>query len=172
MATNIGCNIFEAISLQCKSNIGGIKAGWIGSFDSLESYTQDVDSIVTGMTIASGSTLYQMIPARASSNATEAQAVDNTNTLWTQSISLLFSKNQATLRNFITSIAKSVTIVILQDRNNNFWLYGSDNGCQSATDQATGTAEGDKNTWTIKFEAKESYPALLVSASVMAGYII
>ena len=166
----IGCNVFETISLQCKDSVGGIKKAWVGAFEDFEFSATTASTVVT---ITTGhTTLYQVVPARTSSSAVESQAVDNTNTLWKQTVSLVFVKNQATLRNFVASIAKSTTVVVVQDRNDSFWLYGSDNGCQVGSDQGTGTVESDKNIWTIKFEATESYPALYVSASAMSPFLV
>jgi hypothetical protein len=168
--TSITCNVFSSIGIGCKDNIGGVKNAWVGSYNGF-SFTIDSGHTVTGITTGT-TTLYQITPVRTSSSATEAQPENNTNTTFEQTITLVYSKNQVTLRNFVASLAKSITVCVLQDRNNNFWLYGSDNGLQTASDQSTGTNENDPNSWTIKLHSIEQYPALPVSAAAILPFIV
>lgn len=178
-SNNITCNVFQQILLPCKDNIGGIKNAWITDFEHF-GYTvttssigaSDYNTIVTFATSSGSTGIYQITPARTSGNTTEDQVVDTTNTLWKQVVTLVYPKNQASIRNFVQSLGKSTIVCIVQDRNNLFWAYGTDNGLQVSTKHQTGTVESDKNTWTFGFEGTEAYPALPVSAATMLPFIV
>ena len=169
----INCNTFSSVAIECKDNIGGLKKLWVGAYDgftfTLSGTTGDpaglVQSFVTGLT-----TLYELNPVRYSASATETQAIDTTNSLWKQSIVSTYIKNEAHKRNLMLSLAKSIVVAIGKDRNDRYWLYGSDIGLQVATTQTTGAAAADKNIWTVTLEADEAYPALEVSAAAMTTY--
>ena len=165
----IGCNVFENIPLQCKTGIGGIKNCWISSYSGF-SITENATNIVTGITTGT-TTLYEITPARTSSSIVEDQAIDNTNTVFKQTITLVFV-DDSTMRNFVASIAKSIVVVVIEDRKGQYKIYGTENGLQVATTQNSGTVESDKNSWTIKLEGSEAYNAPIVSASVMVPFSI
>lgn len=166
--TIVGCNTFSSIPLPCKDNIGGIKKCWLASYDGF-SFTIDTGHTCTAITTGI-TTLYQVIPARVSSSIAEEQSIDTTNTIWKQTITLVFPKNYTSLRNFVNSLGKSILVAVVLDRNDKYWLMGSDYGLQVGTKHESGTAEGDKNQWTITLEGTEKYSSVEVSASVMIPY--
>lgn len=169
MADNfINCNTFQGIALQCKTGIGGIKNAWISAYSGF-SFIQDAQNIVTGVTTGA-TTLYEITPARTSSNVVEDQVIDNTNTTYKQTITLMFV-DDSQMRNFVSSLAKSITVLVVQDRKDNFKIYGTENGLQLHSTHNTGTVETDKNAYTLVFEGTEAYAAPYVSASVMTPFM-
>lgn len=166
----INCNTFSAVAIECKDNIGGLKKLWVTAYDEFTYTVSGTTGTNAGIvaTIHSGLTaFFELNPVRYSASATETQAIDTTNSLWKQSIVATFIKNEAAKRNLMLSLAKSIVVAIGKDRNDRYWLYGSDIGLQVATTQTTGAAAADKNIWTVTLEADEAYPAYEVSASAM-----
>ena len=119
------CNTFITVPQQCKDNIGGYKKIWIGAFEgftfTLSGQTGDAIGMVTA--IQTGVTdLYEMTPARFSSIAGEVQAIDNTNSVWKQTVTSIFVKNEARKRNLMLSLGQSICISIVKDSNGKYFL--------------------------------------------------
>jgi hypothetical protein len=185
--TNPACNAFTAIlANNCKTDSGGILNVWItpfqgtgaqfsfevasGSGNTVDQFTTITGLVSSGSLVGTGS-LYQVTPARTEGSAHESFPIDTTNTIFKQQVILMYPKNQATLRNFVMSLAQSNTVAFVEDRMHQFWLYGSDNGLQASGDFVTGKMPGDKNAWTITLEGDETYNALPVSAALMTQLI-
>ena len=172
MASNtVLCNQFQAVPAQCKTNMGGVKRAWITTWDQF-AFTTDATGLTTA--IFSGATaIYEIIPARASSSFNQEQVIDNTNTMYKQTVELHIPNYKAYIRNLIWSLAQTPGIVTInQTRNDQFFLFGSENGLQFGSKVASGVAEGDKKETIMTFEGIEAYPALEIDPSVMTPYII
>lgn len=171
----INCNTFTNISIECKTSIGGCKKLFVGAFDgfsyTLSGTTGDSAGLVTVLTTGL-TTLYELNPVRYSATVTETQAIDTTNSLWAQSIISTFIKNEASKRNLMLSLGKSIVVAVVLDKNDRYWLYGANNGLDVATTHTSGAAAADKNIWTVTMEGNESQPAFEVSATAMTPFLI
>ena len=93
-------------------------------------------------------------------------SIENGTNYWEQAVNLIFTKNDASLRNTLKLLAQSTLLIIVKDQNNNYFLIGQDNGADlSASTLSAGKAYGDLNGSTVSFTAKESAPARQISQS-------
>lgn len=59
-------------------------------------------------------------------------------------------------------------MAIVEDMNGSFWLLGAKNGLDiTSGNSATGTASGDRNGYSLTFQAMEADPMWSVSAATI-----
>jgi hypothetical protein len=57
--------------------------------------------------------------------------------------------------------------IIVLDNNGTYWLMGATNGVRLVSgDNGTGTALGDRNGYSLSFQAQESDPMPIVTATI------
>lgn len=153
----------SAITTSCGSNVPSIKKVWIGAF---ESATWTVAN-VTGVTDADGNPVIEKITAatlkcnedafvefafkkNTCSASSEMTVNDNGSHYFTNSVNMVFAKQDAGKRLSVQALASGDCTVIYQDGNNNYWLIGYDQAVSLSTASATtGTAVGDSNQYEL-----------------------
>jgi hypothetical protein len=84
------------------------------------------------------------------SAGSEMTSNDNGTYYWTNSVNMLFSKQDADKRIAIQALASGDCSVIYQDGNGNYWMIGLDDPVSLTSASATtGTAVGDNNQYEL-----------------------
>lgn len=162
----MSCILNSGIALGCKDSIGGIKEVYIASYSSTAGYTVDADDVITAITGTENFYSFLQRNEQGEFLQTGVHSVENGTNYWEQTVSLVFTKNDAEKRNILKLLAQSTLLIIVKDQNNQYWLVGQENGADlTASTSSAGKAYGDLNGITVSFMAKESSPALLVSQS-------
>ena len=160
----MSCILASGIALGCKDSLGGIKEAYISSFSSATTYTYDSDDIID--TVTSGGNFFTFAQRNEQGEFTQTgnHSVENGTNFWSQMVSLVFTKNDATNRNILKVLAQSTLLIIVKDQNNLYWVVGESNGADlTASTVGAGKAYGDLNGSTVSFEGKESAPARQMS---------
>jgi len=171
------CILNSGYSLGCKDNIGGIRRVYIGNFADDNIYVEDADNIITSMlNSTSGAITYYTFEQRQESgefNENGNHSVENGTTFYEQVLSLIFTKNEATLRNTLFLLAKSTLSVIVETQNGRYILMGKINAVNmTASTVATGKAYGDLNGTNVTLTGKEPQSAQEISAAGFATLTI
>lgn len=169
----MSCVINTGYSLGCKDNTGGIRKAFIGNFSSDTTYTYDANNIVTGVT--SGATYYTFEQRQENGDFSQEgnHSPENGTNFWAQNLTLIFQKNEATLRDTLLLLAKSSLTIIVQDQNNKYWLLGKNNACElTASTSGFGKAYGDLNGVTVTLTGKEPEPANEMSSAAFASLTV
>jgi hypothetical protein len=152
-----GCKLLNSIKRECQYKIAGVKSLYLINFDLATQYTLDTDGVITAITPASGSKIYQI------------DFVDNTAS-WTDDLNVV-SKNQKfrvhTVNFGISDYNKDVldsadalslgsfTAFVL-DENNRIITLGRENGLSATVmNYASGAAEGDATSFTVTLVGNE-----------------
>lgn len=153
----------SAITTSCGSNIPSIKRMWIGAFDSA---TWTVAN-VTGVTDADGNPVIEKVTAatlkcnedawvefafrkNTCSASSEMTVNDNGSHYYTNSLNMVFAKQDASKRLSIQALASGDCACIYLDGNNNYWLIGYDQAVSLASmTSTTGTAVSDSNQYEL-----------------------
>lgn len=160
----MSCILNSGVSLGCKDSIGGIKEAYIASFSSSAGYTYDSDDVIDSISNTNNFHTFAQRNEQGEMVQTGNHSIENGSNYWEQVVSLIFTKNDATLRNTLKVLAQSTLSVIVKDQNNRYWLIGEENGADlSASTASTGKAYGDLNGVTLSIMAKESNPARQIS---------
>lgn len=154
----------SSITTSCGSNIPSIKQMWIGNFGSVTpTYTY-----VTGATDADGNQVIESVKSLALDNTTpeywveyafrkntcsassEMTINDNGSHYFTNSLNMVFAKQDTNKRLNIEAIASGDCSAIYLDGNGKYWLMNLDAEVTLTTATAnTGTAVGDSNQYEL-----------------------
>lgn len=163
----MSCLLTSGYTLGCRDSIGGIKKAYIGNFNSGATYTFGGDDTITGFSGATVSyfTFEQEIET-GEFNQTGAYSTENGTVFFDQQLSLMFHKNDSTLRNQLLVLSQANMSVIVEDQRGEYWLMGIQNGVRAINGaQNTGRAYGDMNGVTITLQGKEPEPAHRISST-------
>lgn len=167
----MACALTQGYTLDCKDSIGGIKAVWFIAAGDVSAVTE-VSGVVTAITKASGKVFYKYQLVKNSSSLTENvnANVQNGTVFYAQELAIILNKMQANTRNEILLLAKNNLLAVVEDANGKYWLLGKTNGLDlSAGSSATGTAQADRNGYTLTFSGGEKELAPEVQSTLIAG---
>jgi hypothetical protein len=165
----MACNLTQGFPIDCKDNVGGVKAVFIANKDNIATITEAA-GVITGITMDAATFFYKYDQIKETSNFAETITtnVQNGTVFYAQSVEVILNKLQTNTRNEILLLAQATSCIIVQDNNNKYWLLGKQNGLDlTGGGSATGTAYGDRNGYTLTFTGSEQQLGTEVQASVM-----
>ena len=165
------CVLTQGYTLDCKDSIGGIKAAWFIATGDVSAVTE-ASGVVTAITKAAGKVFYKYNLVKNSGTLAENvnASVQNGTVFYAQELTIILNKMQANTRNEILLLAKNNLITIVQDGNDKYWLLGKTNGLDmTGGGSASGTAQGDRNGYTLTFSGGEAALAPEVTSGIIAG---
>jgi len=149
----MACIIDNGLALGC-SSIGGIEKVYIGTYDGSIVYVLDADMNITGLAApTTGVYNFEQDAEYAGVEQTAEISRDNGTVYMKTSLSVKFIEMTAELRNTFLSLAKAPLYAVVKANSGQFYLLGY-NSAGRATEGtlSLGTAQGDMNGGTIKFE--------------------
>ena len=164
----MACAITAGYTIDCRDSVGGIDAVFFGEFGNMT--ISDASGTVTGITKANGKRFWKFeVPTKSSATASSnpTGSTENGTLFFEQAVELPVNKRDATTRNIVTTLAKNKVIVVTKDKDGVYRMYGKEYGMYlgGSTGQ-TGTAPGDANGYTLKFEGMEKEDFFVVSNAV------
>lgn len=163
----MACALTQGFVLDCKESVGGIKSVRFVEFDNA---TFVPAAGVATITMAAGKKFWKYAQVRETSSFTETITanVQNGTIFYQQEVTVIINKLAAATRNEILLLAKNRLMAIVEDMNGNYWLLGAKNGLDiTGGNSATGTASGDRNGYTLTFQAMEADPMWSISGAVI-----
>ena len=165
------CALTQGYTLDCKESIGGVKAVWFIPFSDVTTITE-ASGVVTTITKSAGKVFYKYQLVKQTSSLTEniTASVENGTVFYAQELTIVLNKMQANTRNEILLLAKNNLMAVIQDANDKYWLAGRVNGLDlTGGGSASGTAQGDRNGYTLTFSGGEKELAPEVTSGIIAG---
>lgn len=154
----MACNITNGIARGCRENAGGLYQLYIAS----RPENVEVGNSTDGVTHISSSSVaidfYPFVPNKNSSDFTENYQVslENGTVGYEQVATMIFSKMEATKANQIKMLAQGSLLVIVKDKNNNYFLMGENDGAElSAGNAGSGKVLTDLNGYNITLTSLE-----------------
>lgn len=169
----MACALTQGYTLDCKDSLGGIKALWLIAHANVSSVTE-ASGIVSAITKASGKVFYkyELVKNTGALTETITASVENGSVYYAQELSVVLNKLQANTRNEILLLAKNTLMAVVQDSNDKYWLLGRYTGLDvTGGTAATGTAQGDRNGYTLTFTGGEKELAPEVASGIIAGLV-
>lgn len=167
----MSCALSQGYTLDCKDSVGGIKAVWFIAAADVTAVTE-ASGVVSAITKTGGKVFYKYQLVKNSSSLTENvnANVQNGTVFYAQELAIVLNKMQANTRNEILLLAKNNLMAVVQDANDKYWLLGKENGLDlTAGSGATGTAQADRNGYTLTFTGGEKELAPEVNSNVITG---
>jgi hypothetical protein len=166
----MACGLTQGFTLDCKKQVGGIKAVYLMELANKGTIGQATGEITT-WTQASGTQFWKYELREESSSFTENINLNNqAGTLFYEQVTTVqldpLNQNRKTE---LDLVAQNDVLVIVQDSNGLYWLAGEDNGCYiTAGTMQTGQAKGDLSGFTLTLTGKEKNPAREVDSTLIA----
>lgn len=144
---------------------------WVINHANVTAVTE-ASGIVSAITKAASKVFYkyELVKNTGSLTETITTSVENGTVFYAQELSIVLNKLQANTRNEILLLAQSTLMVVVQDANDKYWLLGRFTGLDvTGGTSATGTAQGDRNGYTLTFTGGEKQLAPEVNSGIIAG---
>ena len=167
----MACALTQGYTLDCKESLGGIKAVWLIAHANVSSVTE-ASGIVSAITKGAGKVFYkyELVKHTGALTETITASVENGTVFYAQELSIVLNKLQANTRNEILLLAQNTLMVVVQDANDKYWLLGRTQGCDvTGGTAASGTAQGDRNGYTLTITGSEKQLSPEVNSGIIAG---
>ena len=164
----MACAITSGYTIDCRENIGGLKAVYLIEFGNVSGVTE-VSGLVTGLTKVVGKRFYKFEVPRAVANTSSAGtgSEENGSFFYTHQVVFPLNKRDSTTANVVRTLAKNKLMAVTLDMDGNYRMYGKGNGLYIATTESgSGTAAGDRNGYNITMSGIEVDDFLQVSNAV------
>lgn len=156
----------------CKDVVGGIQAVYFLNYQDL-TVTYDVTNTDAIDTLGSGLTAYKYeLKGTSSFEQAITSSRDNGTTFFDQTLNLTLHKLSKQSHKEIKLMAYGRPIVIVEDRNSNFFVAGLEHGCEvTGGTIVTGAAMGDMSGYTLVLNGQEQVPANFLDGTLSAAGI-
>ena len=156
----------------CKDVVGGIQAVYFLNYQDL-TVTYDATNTDAIDTLGSGLTAYKYeLKGTSSFEQTINSSRDNGTTFFDQTLNLTLHKLSKQSHKEIKLMAYGRPIVIVEDRNSNFFVAGLEHGCEvTGGTIVTGAAMGDLSGYTLVLNGQEQVPANFLDGTLSAAGI-
>lgn len=164
------CALTQGYTFDCKDNIGGIKNVWFIGWNDVASVTV-ASGVVSAITKGSGKVFYkyQLVRNTASFTQNIAGSIENGTIVYNQELTVVINKMQVSMRNEILLLAQNNLMAVVEDSNGRYWLSGRYTGLDLLSGSATtGTAQTDRNGFTLTFSGGEKELAPEVQSAVIS----
>lgn len=173
----MACSISSGIGIACvdlKRVAGVNKRVWIFNIDDLRTGIDVTQSYITTLNLITYASLYKFEGTKYAHSATaKLTRTDEGNISFGHEVNLKVSNTTYQEDAVLEALALAEVGVIVQTNNNEFFIYGAQNGltCMELEDP-TGTKLGDTTSTTIKLVGSEpTMPKRLIIAAGTSGNI-
>lgn len=166
----VSCALTQDYSFGCDVGSGGVRQMWLIEFNNVTSMTES-SGVITAITKASGKFFrkYQLVNETSNANQKITGNPQNGVIFYGQSAQIVINKQQVALRNEIILLSRNTLIIIAEDNNGSYHLFGRLNGMRLNDGSAdTGTAWGDRNGYVLNFTGNERELAPFVAENIIS----
>jgi hypothetical protein len=167
------CNISQSLLRICDFGFGGLQKVYLANKADILAYGVSSTGLVTGITMASGSTFYKYEFEPQNAQYTEPFQGGNISKFFLQTLTMtLAGQTQATVVQLET-LALSNVVAIVQTQDSKYWIAGLKGRGLTATnvDLDTGTADADNFVNVITLSGGNSGKAPQIADAVVAAHI-
>jgi hypothetical protein len=165
-----GCALTSDYTFGCGQGAGGVKTFWIIEADNVSGVTESSGNL-TAITKVSGKVFrrYQLVLETSHTEETITGNRQNGTLFFAQSVAMIINKQQLAVRNELLLMSRRQVMIVAEDNNGTYRLYGRYNGLTPTGGNVTsGTAWGDRNGYEITFTGNEEELAPFVDTSVIS----
>lgn len=165
-------DLTSGIALGCDNNMGGLSKIYLTDLDNITAYAYDVNDVITGITMTTGTTFYEYEFNRGTSEFQENELINiqNGSAYYEQMVNLVIPRRDSTKRNQIKLLAQRKLVIIVKDGNGLFTLGGQIDGfLLTELTSGSGLAKEDGSKYTLSFKAEEvTMSRIVLEAAVTA----
>ena len=167
------CALTQGLNLDCRDGFGGVKRVLFMEHENVTSYTL-TSGVISAITKGSGKTFkeYKLIFETGDAKTSGTHDRTQGTSVYKQTVSFPINKMTTSVKNEIQLLAQNRLLIIAEDQNGTYWLYGKDNGLMAVTTESmSGVALADRNGYMLTFEGNEKAFEIEVQSSVIAGLL-
>lgn len=151
---------------NCRNSLGGIKNAYIAQWSD-GMWQTAVDGATPGATV-SPTVFYtfNLLRNSGSFNTAVTASTENGTVFFEETLVTVFGGAKEAVDNAqIVELCKDRVAIIVQDRNDQYWVMGLTHGCVvTAGSVDSGTAPGDNNGFTLTFMSEELLPPQILTS--------
>jgi len=164
----MACDISLGRAEFCKDSIGGLSAVYIINYQSLEPITygsgNDSDMIVEILSGTQVNSYKYELNGSSTFEQTITSSRENGSTFVDQKLTLNLKKLSITDHKQLKILSYGRPIIVVQDRNNNYFMAGLTKGMDlTSFTISTGAAMGDLSGYKLEFQGMELKPANFIA---------
>ena len=161
----MACSLIGGIVIGCRDSNGGVAEVKVKVFNSaLTGITESSGTVTMAGGALTGWYTYECEKQTALGNDNQKGNIENGTNTYEQTVTLIFNKLQAALRNELKVIAQNRLHIAVKDNNGTAWLFGWQRGLDlSSATTGTGTKYEDRSGYTLTFMGTEAQPVPAIS---------
>lgn len=167
----MSCLLTAGISKECAHAFGGIKELKIGNFDELSAVSYDADDNITGVTLASGATLYEFEFVKDTAQALEELVENGASSYINQTINAQFNGITQAKKKVLDTLSLANVFAIVKKTDDSYWFFAEPTKSAGLEATAltidTGTAQGDVSSASITLVGASLEYASTIDSSVV-----
>ena len=172
----MSCDLTSGFKLGCRDNTGGTKRIFVANFNATTDYTEDASNVVTAITPVAPDTIeyfqYDLQKNTAELMEEQTMTPENETIGYVPTINFIFNKLDTPKRNELLLLARTASVVIVEDRNGRYWIVGREAGLDMTTStRGTGINITDRNGSSVSLVGAESIPFQEVEFAAFSAYI-
>jgi len=162
------CIIDNGYELGCNS-IGGVESVWIGTYDSVTTYTMGVtSSIVEGATGANTVYKFEQDIEFAGLEQTGQFSRENGTVFFESVLSVKFIELDSDLRNTLIALSRAPLYAVVKANAGQYFILGVESSGRASEGVASlGIAQGDMNGVTLSFTWKSPNGMFLLDETIL-----
>jgi hypothetical protein len=167
----MACDITSGRTEPCKNAVGGVKAAYFVPY--IEDGFTVASGVVTGLDIGLTTAFKYILTSNTNKPVeTMASSKENGTTVVTQEIALSLKKSGATTSNELKLVAHSRPIIVIQDNNDNYNVFGITDGCDLTSGvKEYGGEKSDFNGYNVTLSATETEYAPELDAATITAFL-
>lgn len=161
----MACSLIGGIVIGCRDSNGGMSEVKVKVFNSALTGITETSGTVTMAGVAlTGWYTYQCEKQTANVVENQKGNVQNGTNSYEQTLTVIFNKLQASLRNELKVLAQNRLHIAVKDNNGTAWLFGWQRGMDlTGAVSGTGTNYEDRSGYTLTFMGTEAEPMVAIS---------
>jgi hypothetical protein len=161
------CKIDEPISSVCGDySLAGLSSIWLANREDIVSYAEDSIGLITGITMASGTSFYEYSFSEDTAFFTQPFTNSNGNIAYTASIEFRIPGMNAAIINALSKLDFAKLVVIVRTRNGEFYIFGRYNPMKRVGgENSSGTASTDPSGILVTISGGGPRPCQQVDAA-------
>jgi hypothetical protein len=166
----MACALTSSRTLACRDAVGGIKKIYITELANKNAITASAGAI-SAFSLTTGKQFwtYDLVKETAEYEQKINTSVEAGTVFYETELKVMLHKTSVATRNELKLIAQNQLMIIILDRNGDYWLMGESNGADLVPSTSkSGKAMGDFNGYELVFNAKESDLMQTVASGLIA----
>lgn len=169
----MSCGLTSTIARDCLDASGSIETIYVAEWSRVSSVTENTSGQVTAISMTGNSKFleYQIEKGVGNFTQTSTHSKENGTTVYDQVLTIPINKTSLTKDFILKLTGYNRLMIIVKDNNGEYKLMGRTGANMTQNVSTTGTALGDKQGYTLTFNAQEKQFAGTIDSSVISGII-